>query len=33
MVFNKGDVEASFAPELYVGAREEVEGCLLETTL
>ncbi len=33
MIFDKGDVEAGFAPELDVRAGEEVEGCLLETAL
>ena len=33
MVFDEGDVETGFAPELDVGAGEEVEGCLLETAL
>ena len=33
MIFDKGDVEAGFAPELDVGAGKEVEGCLLETAL
>ena len=33
LIFDKGDVEAGFAPELDVGAGEEVERCLLETAL
>lgn len=33
VVFDKGDIEAGFAAELYVGAGEEVEGGLLETSL
>ena len=33
MVFDKGDIEAGFAAELYVGAGKEVEGGLLETSL
>lgn len=33
VVFDKGDVEASFAAELYVRTGEEVEGRLLETSL
>ena len=33
LVFDEGDVEAGFAPELDVGAGEEVERCLLETAL
>ena len=33
VVFHEGDIEAGFAPELDVGAGEEVEGCLLETSL
>ena len=33
MIFHESDVETGFAPELNVGAREEVEGGLLETAL
>ena len=33
MVFDQCDVKTGFAPELDVGAGEEVEGCLLETAL
>lgn len=33
VVFDKGDIKAGFAAELYVGASEEVEGGLLETSL
>lgn len=33
VVLDEGDVEAGFAAELYVGAGEEVEGGLLETSL
>ena len=33
VVFDEGDVEAGFAAELYVGAGEEIEGGLLETSL
>lgn len=33
VVFYEGDVEASFAAELYVGAGEEIERGLLETSL
>ena len=33
MVLDKGDIEPGFAPELDVGAGEEVERCLLETAL
>ena len=33
VVLDEGDVEAGFAAELYVGAGEEVEAGLLETSL
>ena len=33
MVFDKGNVEAGFAAELYIGAGEEIESSLLETSL
>ena len=33
MVLDESDVKTGFAPELDVGAGEEVEGCLLETAL
>ncbi len=33
MIFDERDVETGFATELYVGAGEEVEGGLLETSL
>ena len=33
MILDERDIEACFAAELYVGASEEIEGGLLETSL